>query len=128
MDICAISATSVPCEWLFSAGGEIATDRQSRLGEDRFEQLQILKHTWQGQIIDTASFNSSEIEDVYLNDFRELFAQDQKLVEGSNDDTVGILQYKPIQSAKYCNLIGQLRATELDYIVKCPQCEEINNS
>src|SRR6266436_2453552 len=36
--------------------------------------------------------------------------------------TVGILQYKPIQSAKYCNLIGQLRATELDYIVKCPQC------
>jgi len=35
--------------------------------------------------------------------------------------TVGILQYKPIQSAKYCNLIGQLRATELDYIVKCPQ-------
>jgi len=35
---------------------------------------------------------------------------------------VGILQYKPIQLAKYCNLIGQLRATELDYIVKYPQC------
>jgi hypothetical protein len=35
--------------------------------------------------------------------------------------TVGISQYKPIQSAKYCNLIGSLRATELDYIVKCPQ-------
>ncbi len=39
-----------------------------------------------------------------------------------SNNTVGILQYKPIQSAKYCNLIGQLRATELDYIVKCPQC------
>ncbi len=39
-----------------------------------------------------------------------------------NCSTVGILQYKPIQSAKYCNLICQLRATELDYIVKCPQC------
>ncbi len=36
--------------------------------------------------------------------------------------TVGILQYNPIQLAKYCNLIGQLRATEVDYIVKCPQC------
>ncbi len=36
--------------------------------------------------------------------------------------TVGILQYKPIQLAKYYNLIGQLRATELDYIVKYPQC------
>jgi hypothetical protein len=36
--------------------------------------------------------------------------------------TAGISQYKPIQSAKYCNLIGWLRATELDYIVKCPQC------
>ncbi len=88
MDICAIPATSVPCEQLFSAGGEIATDCQSRLGEDRFEQLQILKHAWQGQIIDTASFNSSEIEDVYLDDFRELFAQDQKLVEGSNDEEI----------------------------------------
>jgi len=32
-------------------------------------------------------------------------------------DTVGRLQYNPIQSAKYCNLIGQSRATELDYIV-----------
>src|SRR5260221_12477878 len=36
--------------------------------------------------------------------------------------TAGISQYNPIQSAKYCNLIGWSRATELDYIVKCPQC------
>src|SRR5229473_4195323 len=40
----------------------------------------------------------------------------------SNHNTVGISQYNPIQSAKYCNLIGWLRATELDYIVKCLQC------
>ncbi len=36
-------------------------------------------------------------------------------------NTVGISQYNTIQSAKYCNLIGWLRATELDYIVKCLQ-------
>ncbi len=39
--------------------------------------------------------------------------------------TAGILQGKPIQSAKYCNLIGWSSATEfkteLVYIVKCPQ-------
>jgi STAND-like protein len=31
-----------------------------------------------------------------------------------------ILQYKPIQLAKYCNVIGSSKATEL--VVKCPQC------
>ena len=34
----------------------------------------------------------------------------------------GILQYNPIQSAISQNLIGPIFATELDYIVKCPQC------
>jgi len=38
------------------------------------------------------------------------------------DYSVGILQCKPVQSAKYCNLIGRSRATELVYTVKCPQC------
>src|SRR5229473_6457048 len=41
----------------------------------------------------------------------------------SNHNTVGISQYNPIQLAKYCNLIGWSRATELDYIVKCLQCD-----
>ncbi|KIM61894.1 hypothetical protein SCLCIDRAFT_120712 [Scleroderma citrinum Foug A] len=45
-DVCRIPASSVPCEHLFSAGGQIATDRRSRLGSDQFEQLQILKHGW----------------------------------------------------------------------------------
>jgi hypothetical protein len=38
-------------------------------------------------------------------------------------DTVGILQYNPIQSAILRDLIGQFPATELDYIVVCLQCE-----
>jgi hypothetical protein len=86
MDICAIPATSVPCKRLFSAGAEITTDRRSRLGSDRFEQLQILKHAWRDQIVDSASINSSEIEDVYLDEFRELFTRDQELVEDSDDE------------------------------------------
>ncbi len=36
-------------------------------------------------------------------------------------ETLGILQCNSIQSAKYCNPIGWSRATELGYIVKCPQ-------
>ena len=32
--------------------------------------------------------------------------------------------YNSIQSAKYCNLIGWSSATELNYIVVCPRCEE----
>jgi hypothetical protein len=45
-DICAIPASSVPCERLFPAAAEIATDCHSRLGAVKFEYLQVLKHTW----------------------------------------------------------------------------------
>ena len=69
MDICAIPATSVPCERLFSAGAEIATDRRSRLGTDRFEQLQILKHAWKDNIVDSARLNSNMTEEEYLDEF-----------------------------------------------------------
>jgi len=36
--------------------------------------------------------------------------------------TAGISQYNPIQLAILQDLIGQIFASELDYIVKCPQC------
>jgi len=66
MDVCAIPASSVPCEWPFSAGAEIATDRRSRLGSDKFEQLQVLKHAWRNSIVDMAATNSSIVEQVTL--------------------------------------------------------------
>ena len=78
-DVCAIPASSVPCEHLFSAGGEIATDQHSRLGSDHFEQLQILKHGWQNTIVDRATINSSHSEDHYLEDFQELYKIDEEL-------------------------------------------------
>ena len=83
--MCAIPATSVPCERLFSAGAEIATDRRSCLGPDKFEQLQILKHTWQSRIVDAVSLNSSDTEEIYLNEFRELLQRDQELLEWDDD-------------------------------------------
>ena len=69
----------MPCERLFSASAEIATDWRSHLGVDKFEHLQILKHAWQGSIVDTTKINSSEVECVELNEFQELLKRDQEL-------------------------------------------------
>ena len=69
MDICAVHTTSIPCEHLFSAGAEIATDHQSHLGANRFEQLQILKHTWKDNIVNSACLNSNMTEEEYLDEF-----------------------------------------------------------
>ena len=91
MDICAIPATSVPCERLFSAGAEIATDRRSRLGADRFEQLQILKHAWKDNIVDSARLNSNMTEEEYLDEFREFLKRDIELVEWDNANETVIL-------------------------------------
>lgn len=71
-DVCAIPATSVPCECLFLGGGEIATDQRSQLGADKFEYLQVLKHAWCSNIADHATTNSSDINEVQLEEFKEL--------------------------------------------------------
>jgi len=68
MDVCAIPATSVPCERLFSAGAEVATDHGSCLGAENFEQLQILKHAWRDNMINSACLNSGT-EEEYLDGF-----------------------------------------------------------
>ncbi|KIL00305.1 hypothetical protein PAXRUDRAFT_130243, partial [Paxillus rubicundulus Ve08.2h10] len=79
MDICAIPATSVPCECLFSAGAEITTDCHSHLSSDKFEHLQVMKHAWQNSITDHATINSAKVDEVYLQDFRELLTMDYEL-------------------------------------------------
>ena len=77
-DICGIPASSVPCKHLFSTGGEIATDQCSHLGLDHFEQLQILKHGWRNMIVDHATFNSSQLDEHYLQNFEELYLVDEE--------------------------------------------------
>ncbi|KIM65448.1 hypothetical protein SCLCIDRAFT_112526, partial [Scleroderma citrinum Foug A] len=74
-DVCAIAATSVP------SGAEIATNRRSCLGSDKFKQLQMLKHMWCGGIHDFAALNSSAMEEVELEEFKELLVHDLEMLE-----------------------------------------------
>ena len=87
MDVCAIPASSVPCEHLFSTGGEIATDQHSCLGSEKFEQLQVLRHTWHCRIMDQANLNSGNVE-IDMEEFQELLQQDVDLVELQHVDEV----------------------------------------
>ena len=87
-DVCTVPASSVPCEWLFSANAEIATDRRSCLGSGRFEELQIMKHTWNSSLVDRAQVNSCEVENVLLQDFKELYERDVELTRGIEDDII----------------------------------------
>ncbi|KIK81224.1 hypothetical protein PAXRUDRAFT_90310, partial [Paxillus rubicundulus Ve08.2h10] len=75
-DICAIPASSVPCERLFSASAEIATDQQSHLDAEKFEELQVLKSAWQDSVMDFAAANSAHIDEVRLEEFQELLVYD----------------------------------------------------
>jgi hAT family C-terminal dimerisation region len=81
LDVCPIPVSSVPCERLFSGGGETATDRHTRLGTERFEQLQMLKHEWHDMIVDLAEVNSDVTDNVLMEDFCELFNVDKELAE-----------------------------------------------
>lgn len=80
IDILPIQASSVPCERLFSSAKEITTDKRSRLGPVRFEQLQMLKHHWRSGIIDLALWNlGHEEEMVYvIEDFEDMLQVDEE--------------------------------------------------
>ena len=88
LDILPIPASSVPCERLFSAAKEIADDRRSRLGPKTFEELQIMKFAWRNNIPDLAAWNSGFVEEVDLDEFRELLWADnwQNAFDGNELD------------------------------------------
>ena len=90
-DICAIPASLVPCECLFSAGAEIATDCQSRLGAEKFEELQILKYAWWNNIIDRAAVNSKEVSEVFLQEYKDWYKADEKLASLNSPDVEVIM-------------------------------------
>ena len=83
----------MPCKHLFSAGGETATDRLSRLGAEPFEQLQVLKFAWRTAIVDQAAENSTIVEEVVLEEFRELLRLDDEIAdwEHSEDEIVQVV-------------------------------------
>jgi hypothetical protein len=83
-DVCAIPASSVPCERLFSGGAETATDRRARLGAERFEQLQVLKFAWRKSAVDRTAANSvvvEEVEEVLSKEFKELLHLDDEMAK-----------------------------------------------
>jgi hypothetical protein len=81
-------AISVPYERLFSAGAEIATDWCNRLGSDKFEQLQVMKHEWHRDAVDQANLNSNIIEDVPLEPFRDYLTWETNLSLSLDDARV----------------------------------------
>ena len=93
-DICAIPASSVLCEHLFLAGAEIATDRRSRLGSVRFEELQVLKHAWRDSIVSQATMNSQEVLEVFLQEYRELYELEDERRDDANDGDIEVVEHK----------------------------------
>jgi hAT family C-terminal dimerisation region len=86
LDVLPVAASSVPCERLLSGGQQIATDCRTRLGSDRFEQLQILKFGWRKSIVDFALLNANVVEEVNAEDFRELLQLDIEIAQWNMDD------------------------------------------
>jgi hypothetical protein len=77
LDVLPAQASSDPCEQLFSAAKQVVDDWRSRLGAERFEQLQMLKFTWRQEKVDFAAWNSGYVEQVDIEEFVELLRVDE---------------------------------------------------
>src|SRR6266481_4080114 len=82
LDILPCQASSVPCERLFSGSKQVATDRHARLGSDKFKELQIMKSAWCDKVVDLASWNSKQAEEICLEDFIEYLNIDNAVHNG----------------------------------------------
>jgi hypothetical protein len=85
LDVLPVQASSVPCERLFSAGKEVADERCARLGAQRFEQLQMLKFEWRGTNMDYSAWNSSQVEDVRIDEYMEMLEAEVAHSHWDND-------------------------------------------
>jgi hypothetical protein len=85
LDYLACSASSVPCEHLFLAGGKIAMKRRAQLGVVLFEELQMMMSAWRKDIEGLSAWNSSQIEDIEdeITQYRDIMmlVEDQALNE-----------------------------------------------
>lgn len=81
LDILPCQASSVPCERLFSASKQVTTERWSRLGADRLEQLLVMKSAWQGTMVDWAAMNSRAVDEIEINDYSDLLQADKDVRE-----------------------------------------------
>ena len=70
---------------MFSSTKQIATDPQACLGEKPFEELTIMKSAWGLNIYDTTAWNSAQVEEVGLADFKEMLVDKFNAVEWDKD-------------------------------------------
>ena len=47
-----------------------------------------MKHMWNSSLVDRAQFNSCEVENVLLQDFKELYEREVELTRGTEDDII----------------------------------------
>jgi hypothetical protein len=88
IDYLACQASSVPCERLFSAGGEVATKRRAKLGAARFEELLMMKYAWRKNGTgDVAAQNSAVVEEIdeeagsEIIEYKDMLAADRDCEE-----------------------------------------------
>lgn len=72
---------------MFSSGKHTARDLRSRLGPDKFKQLQLLKFTWKEQLVDAARENEIYDEDIKATE--ELYKGLNALDEAENEWDTG---------------------------------------
>jgi len=56
---------------------QVADDRRSRLGSKKFEELQVMKFAWRDKITDLAAWNYGLTEEVTLEEYKDMLAQDE---------------------------------------------------
>jgi len=80
IDYLACPVSSVPCKWLFSAGGKIAMKRHSQLGAAHFKELQVMKSMWKNNIADLATWNSNQVEEIddEMGEYQDLLVTDRE--------------------------------------------------
>ena len=71
---------------MFSSSKQVASDRRSRLGAERLEQLLVMKSAWQGSIVDWAAINSEAVEEVEINEYTDLLQVDNDAQEWQKED------------------------------------------
>jgi hypothetical protein len=66
---------------MFSGTKQITTDRQSHLGTKVFEELAMMGSAWGPGIYDAAAWNTMQVEEVNLLNFKEMLADDVDMIE-----------------------------------------------
>ena len=85
-----MQASSVSCKHLFSGSKQAATDCRTSLGNDQFEELQVMKFAWKVELKDPTAWNLLQTDKIQLVEFEEMLIddneQDKWLVEDDNLD------------------------------------------